>query len=508
MAEGLSSGMRWSTLSVIAREGSRSLFTIIIARLVGPENFGIVAQAMVYIGIVGLLVDQGFSSALIQRKRVEDGMPGAVVTVNLAVGAVLMLSTVAIAPLWASFMHTPELLLVLIVLAPCLLVRSVGVTARAMLMRDMNFRTIGIADTTSAVIGGVAGVAVAIAGGSYWSVVVQTLATDLAYQAILIAFGANWRPNLRLRLLQEIAGFSARAFAAGVLINSVSRNIDNLLIGRFQGPQALAFYGLAYRLLLLPVQLASSTVGAVLFPAFAQVSHDRPAMAGVMGRATRSLAMLSLPVMALVAAASPQLVNVIFGPHWKPAIPITQILAIAGAIQAIYQPSTGPFLLGLGHAKLNLRYAWLTTIVSTVGIVAGLGYGPFGVALGYTVATVLLLPVEWLLRRQLLSMGLRRQLAELAPAVHIAIWVVGAYLVAVAAIPGSDLVALACGIVAAAVAGGLVLRIAHRRLLGELVHMVNRIAGRGSAAESGAGAPIPQRPTEDEVSLPPDVETK
>jgi O-antigen/teichoic acid export membrane protein len=488
---GLPSGMRWSTVSVIAREGSRSLFTIIIARLVGPEDFGIVAQAMVYIGIVGLLVDQGFSSALIQRKHVRPEMPGVVVSVNVGVGALLTLSTIAIAPLWASFMHTPQLLLVLIALSPILVIRSIGITARAMLMRDMDFRTIGIADTASTIVGGVLGVAVALAGGGYWSVVVQTLVSDVVYQVTQASLGARWRPNLQFRLLREIAGFSARAFAAGVLINSVSRNIDNLLIGRFQGPQALAFYGLAYRLLLLPVQLASTTVGAVLFPAFAKVAHDKAALAAQMSRATRALATLSLPVMALLATATPQLVPVIFGSHWSPAIPITQVLAIAGALQAIYQPSTGPLILGLGHAKLNLRYAWLTTIVAAVGIVAGLPFGPFGVAVGYATATALLLPVEWLLRRHLLGLSLRGQIATLAPGAHIAIWMSGAYFAVATTIHGADVVRLALGTVAAVCCGAVVLRMAHHRLLAELVFMARRVMGRGSDAQapSDPGSP-------------------
>ena len=147
----LSSGLRWSGVSVVGREAARIVFTILLARLVGPEAFGIVAEAIVYIGIVGLLLDQGFSSALIQRPRVEPDMPGAVVSVNLAVGAVLMLLTIAVASGWADFMGTPELTLVLIFLAPTLLLRSACVTPRAMLLRNMNFRTIAAVDVTAAV---------------------------------------------------------------------------------------------------------------------------------------------------------------------------------------------------------------------------------------------------------------------------------------------------------------------------------------------------------------------
>jgi O-antigen/teichoic acid export membrane protein len=491
MADGLSSGMRWSTVSVIGREASRAIFTVVIARLVGPGDFGIVAQAMVYIGIVGLLVDQGFSSALIQRKHIEPGMPGAVVSVNLTVGALLTALTIAIAPVWASFMHTPQLMMVLVALSPSLVLRAATVTSRAMLMRSMDFRKIAIADTSAAISGGVLGLVVAIAGGRYWAVVVQILGTDAVYFLVLLAVGAGWRPNLRLRLLREIAGFSGRAFTAGVLIGSVSRNIDNLLVGRFQGPQALAFYGLAYRLLLLPVQLAGTTVSAVLFPAFAKLAHDLASMAAEVARATRALALLALPPMALVAAAAPQLVDVIFGSRWEPAIPIAQVLAITGAIQTIYLPTTTPIVLGLGRAKLNLRYAWLTTVTVTMGVVAGLPFGPFGVALGYSAATALLVPVEWFIRRHLLGMAIRRQIATLIPAAHIAIWVAGAYLLVATLIP-IDGLALAVGIVVAVSTGAAVLHIAHRSLSAELVHMVNRmVGGRGGSPSESAGEPPP-----------------
>ena len=478
---------------MIGREISRSLFTVVLARLIGPDDFGIVAQAMVYIGIVGLLLDQGFSSALIQRKQIEPGMPGVTVSVNLAVGALLTAFTVAIAPFWSSFMRTPELTWVLVALAPSLIIRAAAVTPRAMLIRDVEFKKIGIGDVVSAMTGGVLGVIVAVLGGSYWSVVVQVVATDVVLLLVFLAVGAAWKPNLNFAQLREIAGFSWRAFLSMLLISSVSRNIDNLLVGRFQGPQALAFYGLAYRLLLLPVQLADRTVGTVLFPTFARLAHDLTGLAYEMARATRGLAVLSVPAMALVAAAAPQLGAVIFGPQWDPAVPIVQVLAVAGAFQAVYQASTVPLVLGLGHAKLNLRYAWLTTVVSTAGIVAGLPFGPLGVAVGYSAANGVLVPVEWLIRRRLLGMSLRGQIAALIPAVHVAIWVAGVYLLIATAIPRQELLVLIVGSVAAGCAGAAVLRVVHSALWVELIHMANRIAKRG-AAESDSALETPQPP--------------
>ncbi|WP_237569210.1 lipopolysaccharide biosynthesis protein [Mycolicibacterium lacusdiani] len=482
----LAAGMRWSGFSVVGRELSRTVFTIVLARLVGPDDFGVVAQALVYVGIISLLLDQGFSSALIQRKDVHPDMPGVVVSVNLAVGCALAALTVAIAPLWAEFMRTPELAVILVAFAPSLLLRAAAVTPRAMLIRGMDFRKMGIADIASAMLGGIAGVIVAVSGGGYWSLVVQILATDVVLLSALCLFGASWRPNANFGQLRHIAAFSGRAFMAGLLLNSLSRNVDNLLIGRVQGAQALAFYGLAYRLLLLPVQLALQTVATVLYPLFSRLADDIPALRDQLTRTTRLVAMGALPTMALIAAAAPQLVAIVFGPQWAPAVPIVQVLAVAGALQAIYQCSTSPLCLGTGHDKLHLRYAWLTTAVATLGIVAGLPFGPFGVALGYSVATALLVPVEWLIRRHLVDVSLHEQLSSLLPATHVAVWMAGTYLTVAVLITDRDAVVLGLGSLAAVGVGALALRIGHPRLLADLVFDAKRLAGRdGSAGVTG-----------------------
>ena len=273
-------------------------------------------------------------------------------------------------------------------------------------------------------------------------------------------------------------------------INSISRNIDNLLVGKFQGPEALAFYGLAYRLLLLPVQLLTITVGGVLFPAFSRQARDLTAIRLQLTRATSMLAVVALPGMALVAAAAPQLVPTIFGQDWEPAIPIVQVLAMAGAVQAIYQPSTTPLVLGLGHAALNLRYALLTTTVSTAGIVAGLPFGPLGVAVGYACAVAALVPVEWIIRRRLLGLALSTQVRNLVPGFHVAAWVAGTYTLVAVSIEGHNLVVLACGSLLALATGLGVMRAVHRSQLSEVVLLTNRIIGRSTqgAVVEGAGS--------------------
>ena len=193
--------------------------------------------------------------------------------------------------------------------------------------------------------------------------------------------------------------------------------------------------------------------------------------------------------MALVAAAAPQMVALIFGEDWEPAIPIVQVLAMAGAVQAIYHPSTTPLVLGLGHAALNLRYALLMTAVSTAGIVAGLPFGPLGVALGYACAVAALLPVEWIIRRRLLALALKTQARSLVPGAHVAAWVAGAYTLVAISTEGHDILVLAGGTLVALATGLGVMRAVHRSQLTELVLLTQRIISRTTqrAIVEGAG---------------------
>ena len=395
--------------------------------------------------------------------------------------------TLALAPAWAAFMNTPELAAVLTVLAPSLLLRAGCVTPRALLLRRMAFRRVGIADITAATVGGSLGVTAALLGAGYWALVVQLISTDAVLLVMYVALGAGTWPNLRISTLRDVVAFSVRAFAAGI-VTSIARNVDNLLVGKFQGPEALAFYGLGYRLLLFPVQLLSATIGGVLFPAFSRLADELDAVRLELSRVTRALASIVLPAMALVAAAAPQVVVLVFGDDWDPAVRIVQVLAIAGAFQAIYEPSTVPLVLGLGHAKLNLRYAMLTTTVAVIGISVGVPFSPLAVAVGYTTATLALLPVEWIIRRRLLAMSVVSQVRALVPGVHAGLWMAASYTLVAVVVGGHDLWALTVGAPAAVAIGLLVLRIAHRAEFSELVHILRRILGRpGSKVISVGG---------------------
>jgi len=465
---------------MFGREGSRFVFTVLLARLLGPQEYGVAAQATVLIAIVCILVDQGFSAALIQRPSLADEMPGATVSINVAIGSLLTIATAAAAPLWADFMNTPALGPMLAVLSVELVIRSAAITPRAMLIRSMQFRTIAIVDTLGVVSGGAFGLVAALMWHSAWAIVIQLIAMDFVSLLVMILMGVTYRPNLHLRHVAELFGFSWRASATGVLLNSVATNVDNVLIGWRWGPVALANYALAYRLLMLPVALATATVGPVLLSAFSRMTDDIPAAAAQMTRTVRGLATLFIPAMALVAVAAPQWIEIFFGPEWRSAVPIIQVMALAGAVQTVYKCSTASLLLGFGKAAFALRYALLVTSVTTVGILAGLPFGVFGVAAGLTAATSLLLPVEWIIRRHVLDVPVRTQIASLLPAIHAGVWVVAVYIGLRQVVSSEGAGLLVVGVTLSGAAAVTVLRLCHRALYDELSHIVRHLGGRAT----------------------------
>ncbi|MUL63460.1 hypothetical protein BOO86_03200 [Mycobacterium sp. CBMA 234] len=472
--------MRWSIISMFGREGSRLVFTVLLARLLGPHEYGIAAQATVLIAIVSILVDQGFSAALIQRPSIRPEMPGATMSINVAIGTVLTLVTAGISPLWAEFMNTPALGPMLAVLSVDLVLRSATITPRAMLIRSMQFRTIAICDTLGVLSGGALGLVAALIWQSAWAVVIQLIATDIVSLLVMILLGVSYRPNLHLRHVLELFGFSWRASATGVLLNSVSTNIDNVLIGWRWGPVALANYALAYRLLMLPVALATASVGPVLLSAFSRMTDDIAAAAAQMTRTVRALAILFIPAMALVAVAAPQLIAVIFGPEWQSAVPIIQVMTLAGAVQTVYKCSTASLLLGFGKAAFALRYALLVTVVTTAGILAGLPFGVFGVAVGLSIATGLLVPIEWIIRKRVLGIAIRTQIASLLPAVHGAAWASAVYVGVGWVVPGDGMARLIVGTALGVAASVTILWLCHRRVHDELREIGQHIGGRAT----------------------------
>ena len=371
----------------------------------------------------------------------------------------------------------PMLPPLVVVLGAGLLLKGWAVVPRAMLMRELDFRSVTTADVTGTVIGGALGLIAAMAGFGAWALVIQVVAGDLIASTLFNVHAGWTAPSLHWGPLRGTLAFSSRVFGAN-FISYFARNSDNILIGRFYGSAQLAQYGLAYRVLLAPVQTLGRTIVQVLFPHMARHGGDREVVARAILKCLRMLAAVVFPLMTVVAVSAPQSVIAALGPAWAPAIAPLMVLAFTGARQSLVSLNA-PVLLASGRADLHLRYSIFTSVVQVAGIVAGLPFGILGVAWGYTIAGVLLTPFTARFIKRFTGIRYRTMGAALLPPLHGCVWVAAVYLV-FTLIHLPDWPTLLIGGTLSGMAYCAVLAGVHRRFLRTLLADLGRVGGVGA----------------------------
>lgn len=468
-----SAAVRWNSLAVVGKQFFTFSVSIVLARLLGPDTYGVISAAMIYVTFTMLLLDQGLAAALVQRPELSRRAPGVVATANLASAVLLGVVTFLAAPLVADFFHDDRLAPVLQLLGAALWLKALAIVPRAMQQRALTFRAIATADVAGAFVGAAAGIAAALLGAGPAAVVAMVVATDLVVAAVLLRAERGPVPNLHLRELRELLPFGARVMATNG-IAYFSRNVDNILVGRVLGLASLSFYGMAYRVLVIPVQLIAQTVSRVMFPVFSRLADRRDLLAENLVRTTQLLALLAVPLMGLAAVGAHELVDVVLGEEWLPSAVLLSVLAVAGARETVLYV-TSPLMKATGEVKLLLRYEILATVLQVGGIVVGLLGGTLGVAVGYTVAGFLLTPVLLLVQRRLTGVTGGQQVRAILPPVHAALWGAAAYVLVTLVLDGSLLV-LAVGTVAyLAVTAGVLLGV-HRASTLDGVARLRRLA--------------------------------
>ena len=343
-----------------------------------------------------------------------------------------------------------------------LLIKALAITPRAVNLRLLRFRVIGIADIAGGVLGAFAGIVAAVLGAGIWSMAVQVIITDAVIALLLLIRTHGTRPNRHLGELREILPFSLRIFGSNALAFA-SRNVDNILVGRVLGVASLSLYSMAYRVLVIPVQMIGQTVNRVTFPTFSRQAEDRERLRRSLIKVTELLSFATIPAMLLIAVASPQLIDVVLGAEWAATAPILTVLAVAGARETVFSV-TQSLMRAMGVGKLVLRYEILATSLQLIGIVVGLQFGLIGVALGFAIAGFLLSPVMLIIQRRLSGARIRVLLGRMLRPLHASVWGVAGYL-GVRQIGWGEVLTLLLGGVVYLVITGLVLFLVHRAAL-------------------------------------------
>jgi len=386
---------------------------MIMARLLLPKDFGLVGMVTAVIGVFSVFRDFGLSAAAVQRQSITTEQSSTLFWINLVVGFVLGVVAVALGPFVATFYHEPRLVGVTAVLATAFVFNAAGVQHSAMLERQMRFVMLSMIDIVSLAVSTSIGIAMALRGFAYWSLVATSTVTPLVY-TIGVWVAAKWVPG-RPRKHTEI--FHMMRFGGTLTLNGLimyfAMNLDKVLLGRFWGVDALGIYGRAYQLVNIPTDNLNSAAGGVVFAALSRL-QDQPARLRSFFLKGYSLVLsLTVPITLMCGLFGDDIIHVFLGPKWNSAVPIFRILAPTTLGFAILAP-LGWLLSSCGLVGRGLKMAFVIAPLLVSGYFIGLPWGPKGVACAYsTVMMVSVIPlIAWarsgtpvLVRDLLLSIG-------------------------------------------------------------------------------------------------------
>lgn len=382
-------GVVWMASGEFARLATQFGIGVILARLLTPADFGLVVMAMFVVGFIEVFGRCGMTEALIQRPEVTADDWSSVYWIGIGLGALVGIVAFFLGPLAASFYQDERVTPILRATGWVALLRSLGATQEAWLARQMHFRTIAQGEWTGVVAGGVTAVTMAGTGWGVWSLVANALVSAVA-TSLLFNLKCPWRPRFQIHAstLRWAARFGLALQGFGI-INYLNRRLDDALIGRYVGPVGLGYYSRAYQLMLYPVQNVSGVIGRVMFPALSEIGDDMPRLRASYLRVVSAIATVTFPAMLGLLVTAPEVILVIFGPQWVPAIPILQVLTLVGLLQSV---ATTVGWIYLARARTDLMLAWgvASAVVVCSSFIAGLPWGTPGIAVAYALATGLL----------------------------------------------------------------------------------------------------------------------
>jgi len=398
----------------------------VLARLLTPEDFGIVGFATVAITYLAVFKDLGLGAAIIQRSDDVEDSAQTVFVLNLILGVVLTVATALAAPAVAAFFEEPLVTPLLRVLAFTFVIEALGAIHIVLLRRDLAFRRKLIPDTGRAIVKGAVSIGTAATGFGVWALVWGQLAGVIA-SVILSWLVVAWRPTYRVRrdLVRPLLGYGMPLVATDIQF-AIWQNLDYVFVGKYLGDAALGVYTLAYRLPELLVQSIWRVVAGAAFPLFSRLQHDRDLIRRGFLRTVRYTQIATVPLcLGLIVTAEPA-VNVLFGERWSEAIPVLQVLALFTLVASIGY-NAGDVYKAIGRPDLLAKVGGIDLIVLIPGLYVAASHSLLAVAWVHAGAALIDTAIRFAVARRFIGVTLGDIVRQIAPAAR-----AGAALAAVA----------------------------------------------------------------------------
>lgn len=373
---------------------------IVLARLLLPADYGLVAMVTAVTGLMEMFKDLGLNMATITREKVNHAQVSTLFWVNVGVGLALSVATAALAPALAWFYGEERLVLITLGLAPTFLLAGLAVQHQALLRRQMRFGQLASARILDVTTGVCVGIVVAWMGGGYWALVAMPLASGVA-NAVAVSRFSGWRPGPPVRGVgtREMVRFGSHVMGTN-LVTYLSRRLDQLLLGWWSGAVPLGLYTKSNSLVEAPLSRALAPISTVVVPSLSRLSNEPERYRDAYLRVLRMLCLLSMPGAAFMVGCAGWLIPFVLGPHWTDAAPIFAVLSVLGFLRPL-EGSNWWLFVTQDRAQEGLRWSMVAALIAAAAVVVGLPWGALGVATAVTLASVARLPMlVWYVTRK------------------------------------------------------------------------------------------------------------
>lgn len=420
MGDQMLGGVFWSAVDRLGQNGVRFCVQIFLARLLAPEQFGLVAMVSVFTVIAKGVTDAGFSQAIIQKKDLCHLDLCTVFYFNLLLSVGLWLTLWFSAPVIASFYSQPELVDILRCISGVVVFDALGRVHLSQMTKKLHFRQLVKVTLIPALISGVVAIALAASGWGVWALVMQMLVQSALY-SLCLWFSSPFRPSLEFSFvsLQSLFSFGSKLALAGFL-NTVFQHIFTLVIGRVYGAADVGFYNRAVAFKELASRNLSAIVGRVTFPAYAQIQDDLPRLRRGFLRSLSVLSVLFFSLMALLAGVSEPFITFVIGEKWLPSVPYLSVLCIVGASYPIHVANLN-LLKAVGASGVVLKLALIKKSMILIVLLITYRFGILVMIWGQVFTALLSFWVNAYYTRINVQVGYLEQLKILAPAVLLAL---------------------------------------------------------------------------------------
>lgn len=410
----------WKWFERLSAQLIQFVVTIVLARLLLPSEYGIIALIAIFIQLCDVIIDGGFNTALIQKKNADNTDFSTIFFFSLGMSVVLYGLMFVGAPAIAHFYEQPELVPVVRVLSLSLPLYAFNSIQRAYVSKHMLFQRLFYSSLGAIVLSGFVGIFMAYHGYGVWALVGQNISNQL-FTTVIMWFTIRWRPEFvfSTQRFKALFDYGWKIFGAN-MITTLFVNIRKLVIGKFYAPASLAYYEKGEQLPSLVMSNIFSSVQAILLPTFSEAQDDRVKVKSMMRRSTKLSCFFIYPLMAGMIAAAKPLVVFLLTEKWLPVVPFVQILCVANFFRPITL-SNWEAIKALGYSGITLKLEIVKKVADVAILVVTAFIGVYAIAWGCVLFNLICVFINLAPNKKLLGYGVAEQVKDAVPTLLIAL---------------------------------------------------------------------------------------